>query len=53
MLQRFPNVVLARCRPFLRNRIIPRPHPVDRSRGYWEVSTGSPLDYPMQDGCST
>jgi metallophosphoesterase (TIGR03767 family) len=48
MLQRFPNVVLHVTGHSLRHRIIPRPHPVDRSRGYWEVSTGSPLDYPMQ-----
>jgi len=48
MLHRFPNVVLHLTGHSLQHRIIPRPHPQDRSRGYWEVSTGSPLDYPMQ-----
>lgn len=48
MLHRFPNVVLHVTGHSLQHRITPRPHPQDRSRGYWEVSTGSPLEYPMQ-----
>lgn len=48
MLRRFPNVVLHITGHTLQQRITPRPHPDDPSRGYWEVSTGSPLEYPMQ-----
>ena len=48
MLQRFPNVALHVTGHTLQHRIIPRPHADDPVRGYWEVSTGSSLDYPMQ-----
>lgn len=48
MLRRFPNVALHVTGYALQQRITPRPHPDDPSRGYWEVSTGSPLEYPMQ-----
>ena len=48
LLQRFPNVILHLTGHTLEHRIKPRPHAEDRSRGYWEVSTASPLDYPMQ-----
>jgi metallophosphoesterase (TIGR03767 family) len=48
MLGRFPNVVLHITGSTLQHRISPHSHADDPSRGYWEVSTGSPLSYPMQ-----
>ncbi|HSP55688.1 MAG TPA: TIGR03767 family metallophosphoesterase, partial [Dehalococcoidia bacterium] len=48
MLHRFPNVVLHITGYALQHRLTPRPDPDDPGRGYWEVCTGSPLDYPMQ-----
>ncbi|HSP55197.1 MAG TPA: hypothetical protein VLS25_06365, partial [Dehalococcoidia bacterium] len=48
MLHRFPNVVLHITGYALQHRLTPRPGPDDPGRGYWEVCTGSPLDYPMQ-----
>jgi hypothetical protein len=48
LLHRFPNVVLHIAGHTLQHRINPRPYPDDASRSYWEVATGSPLDYPGQ-----
>ncbi len=48
LLHRFANVVLHVAGHNLEHRITPKPDPRHRSNGYWEVTTGSPLDYPMQ-----
>jgi metallophosphoesterase (TIGR03767 family) len=48
LLHRFPNVVLHVAGHGLEHRLTPRPNPMGGAGGYWEVSTGSPLDYPMQ-----
>jgi metallophosphoesterase (TIGR03767 family) len=48
LLHRFPNVVLHVAGHGLEHRLTPKPDPLRRSGGYWEVSTGSPLDFPMQ-----
>ncbi|HEU4759875.1 MAG TPA: twin-arginine translocation signal domain-containing protein [Dehalococcoidia bacterium] len=48
LLRRFANVVLHVAGHQLRQRITPRPDPTRHSQGYWEVTTGSPLDFPMQ-----
>jgi hypothetical protein len=48
LLHRFPNVVLHIAGHGLEHRLTPKPDPKRRSAGYWEVSTGSPLDFPMQ-----
>ncbi len=48
MLHRFPNVVLHVAGHALEHRITARPDPSRRTAGYWEVTTASPLDYPMQ-----
>ncbi len=48
LLHRFPNVVLHVAGHSHRNRIVPRPDPSRQSQGYWEVATGSALDFPMQ-----
>lgn len=48
LLQRFPNVVLHIAGHRAQNRISAQPDPLRRAGGYWEVTTGSPLDYPMQ-----
>ena len=48
LLHRFANVVLHVAGHNLQHRLTPKPDPGHRSAGYWEVTTGSPLDYPMQ-----
>lgn len=48
LLHRFPNVVLHVAGHGLEHRLTPKPSPLGAAGGYWEVSTGSPLDYPMQ-----
>jgi len=48
LLHRFPNVALYVAGHGLEHRLTPKPDPQRRSGGYWEVSTGSPLDFPMQ-----
>jgi metallophosphoesterase (TIGR03767 family) len=50
LLHRFPNVVLHVAGHGLEHRLTPKPDPDPRRRlgDYWEVSTGSPLDFPMQ-----
>jgi metallophosphoesterase (TIGR03767 family) len=48
LLHRFPNVVLHIAGHTLEHRINPRPFAGDPSRAYWELTTGSPLDMPMQ-----
>jgi metallophosphoesterase (TIGR03767 family) len=48
LLHRFPNVVLHVAGHGLEHRLTPKPDALGTSGGYWEVSTGSPLDFPMQ-----
>ncbi len=48
LLHRFPNVILHIAGHTLEHRITAKPAPARDSGGYWEVITGSPLDYPMQ-----
>lgn len=48
LLHRFPNVVLHVAGHTLAHRISARPDPVKRTGGYWEITTASPGDYPMQ-----
>ena len=48
LLHRFPNVVLHVAGHGLEHRLTPKPDPLGGSGDYWEVSTGSPLDFPMQ-----
>jgi metallophosphoesterase (TIGR03767 family) len=48
LLHRFPNVVLHVAGHGLEHRLTPKPDPQRRSGSYWEVATGSPLDFPMQ-----
>jgi len=48
LLHRFPNVVLYIAGHTLEHRITPRPFAGDPSRAYWELTTGGPLDMPMQ-----
>jgi len=48
LLHRFPNVVLHVAGHGLEHGVIPKADPQRRTSGYWEVSTGSPLEFPMQ-----
>lgn len=48
LLHRFPNVILHIAGHVLQHRIHPRAFTGDPSRGYWEITTGGPLDMPMQ-----
>ncbi len=49
LLHRFPNVVLHVAGHSGANRIVARPGTTGGvTTGYWQVSTASPLDYPMQ-----
>jgi metallophosphoesterase (TIGR03767 family) len=48
LLHRFPNVILHVAGHTAENSIKAQPDPDDRTRAYWEVTTASPLDYPMQ-----
>ena len=48
LLHRFPNVVLHVAGHGLEHRLTPKPNPLGGAEGYWEASTGSPLDFPMQ-----
>ncbi len=48
LLHRFPNVILHLAGHSLEHRIFARPDPAQRFQGYWEVSTASPLDFPLQ-----
>ena len=50
LLHRFPNVVLHVSGHSGEQRIAARPDPAGRTGAgaYWEVSTGSPLEFPMQ-----
>ncbi|HUF54319.1 MAG TPA: hypothetical protein VMR52_11175 [Dehalococcoidia bacterium] len=47
LLHRFPNVVLHVAGHTGRNSVSAKPNP-SGSGGYWEVTTGSALDYPLQ-----
>ncbi|MDP2675775.1 MAG: hypothetical protein Q8Q00_12875, partial [Dehalococcoidia bacterium] len=48
LLHRFPNVIAHVTGGSQVNSITPRPDPQRRGGGYWEVSTTSPVAYPMQ-----
>jgi len=48
LLHRFPNVILHVAGHSLEHRVLARPDSTRRSQGYWQVSTGSPRDFPMQ-----
>ena len=50
LLHRFPNVVLHVSGHSGEQRIAARPDPAGRTGAgvYWEVSTGSPVEFPMQ-----
>jgi len=48
MLHRFANVVLHIAGHTQEHRIAARPDPSRRTGGYWEITTASPGDYPMQ-----
>src|SRR5207249_11682684 len=48
LLHRFPNVVLHVAGHDLEYRITPKPDAQRRTKGYWEITTGSPLDFPIQ-----
>lgn len=48
LLQRFPNVVAHIAGHNLEQRINPRPFSGDPVRAYWEITTGSAMDYPGQ-----
>jgi metallophosphoesterase (TIGR03767 family) len=48
MLHRFPNVIAHIAGGSHVNKVTARPDPLGRGGGYWEVSTVSPVGYPMQ-----
>lgn len=48
LLHRFPNVIAHIAGHSQANKITARPDPERRGGSYWEVSTASPVAYPMQ-----
>lgn len=48
LLHRFPNVIAHIAGNSHANKITARPDPLRRGGSYWEVSTASPVAYPMQ-----
>lgn len=48
LLHRFPNVILWINGHTHRNMIRPRPDPMGRTSGFWEVTTCSIIDWPSQ-----
>ncbi|MDO8614954.1 MAG: TIGR03767 family metallophosphoesterase [Dehalococcoidia bacterium] len=48
LLHRFPNVMLHVAGHSLEHRITARPDASGATKGYWQITTASPLDYPMQ-----
>ncbi len=48
LLHRFPNVIAHIAGDSHANRITARPDPERHGGSYWEVSTASPVAYPMQ-----
>jgi metallophosphoesterase (TIGR03767 family) len=48
LLHRFPNVVAHVTGGSQVSSVTPRPDPQRRGGGYWEISTTSPVAYPMQ-----
>ena len=48
LLHRFPNVILHIAGHTAENRITAEPGPRGKASAYWEVTTASPSDYPMQ-----
>jgi metallophosphoesterase (TIGR03767 family) len=48
LLHRFPNVVAWLNGHTHEHRITPRPDPASRTPGFWEITTGSIMDWPVQ-----
>lgn len=48
LLHRFPNVVLYIAGHVLQNRITVKHAPAEPEHGYWQITTGGPLDLPLQ-----
>ncbi|MEE8346892.1 MAG: TIGR03767 family metallophosphoesterase [Dehalococcoidia bacterium] len=48
LLHRFPNVIAHIAGDSHTNKTTARPDPLRRGGSYWEVSTASPVSYPMQ-----
>lgn len=48
LLHRFPNLVLWLNGHTHEHRVFARPDPLRRTPGFWEVSTGSLMDWPVQ-----
>jgi metallophosphoesterase (TIGR03767 family) len=48
LLHRFPNVIAHVTGHSQANGIVPRPDPLHRGGSYWELTTTSPVGYPMQ-----
>jgi metallophosphoesterase (TIGR03767 family) len=48
LLHRFPNVVAWLNGHTHEHRIVPRPDPASRTPGFWEITTGSIMDWPVQ-----
>ena len=48
LLHRFPNVIAHVTSGGHANRITARPDPLRRGGSYWEIGTGSPVDFPMR-----
>lgn len=48
MLHRFPNVVAWLNGHTHEHHIVPRPDPAGRTSGFWEITTGSIMDWPVQ-----
>jgi metallophosphoesterase (TIGR03767 family) len=48
LLHRFPNVVAWLNGHTHEHRVVPRPDPARRTTGFWEITTGSIMDWPVQ-----
>jgi metallophosphoesterase (TIGR03767 family) len=48
LLHRFPNVVAWLNGHVHEHHLVPRPDPAGRTSGFWEITTGSIMDWPVQ-----
>lgn len=48
LLHRFPNVVAWVNGHSHTNRVVPRPDPLGRTAGYWDITTAAQIDPPQQ-----
>lgn len=48
LVHRFPNVIAWVSGHDQTNSIVPRPDPTGRTSGFWDIGTGSQLDWPCQ-----